>query len=145
MGISISTSNSKYFTLGINTYSHERGILVGLPGETTITPESGFNTYWPDNSRSACVSVDDSMEKRSTGIHHLAIVIDKTNAETRCYIDGAHAATMATATFSQITSIRPYNSLNDTILITQFAIFSRDRSTDNGATYPVPAKPYIKF
>ena len=145
MGISISTSNSKYFTLGINTYSGERGILVGLPGEMAITPETGFNTYRPDGSNSACVSVDDSMERRSTGIHHLAIVLDKTNGETRCYIDGAHAATMATATFSQITGITPYNSLNDTILITQFAIFSRDRSTDNGATYPVPVKPYIKF
>ena len=52
---------------------------------------------------------------------------------------------MATVNIADINEINIYNSLHDTILITQFAIFSRDRSTDNGSTYPVPPKPYIKF
>lgn len=144
MGLGINDPVGQYFTLGINTYSFDRGILVGFPYKTGCNAASGFHAFWHDGSRTVSFSSDDSMERRSTGIHHIAVVIDRANNETRGYIDGTLAGTMASASFD-VTTITPYNALNHTILMTQFAIFADERSTDNGATYPVPTKPYVKF
>ena len=146
MGIGIELTGGKYFTLGINTYDDTtRGILVGFPKVTTYSAADGFHAFEQDNDKTVSFSSDDAAERLGLGIHHLAVVMDRVAGRTRGYIDGALAGTMDTATFTTVSDVTIYNSLNTSILTTQFAIFDGDRSTDGGAAYPVPAKPYTKF
>lgn len=149
MGIGIELATGKYFTLGINTYSSDRGILVGFPfisNYYAFYPASGFHSFKQDGDKTVSFASDDVNERFGTGVHHLAIVIDRMNNNTRGYIDGVLAGTMDYVDYDySYINITPYNSLNHYILISQFAISSVDRSTDNGATYPVPVTPYVKF
>jgi hypothetical protein len=144
LGTAIYTTDGHYFLFGINTYSSNRGLMVGFPLDATATAATGFKVLYTDGNKVVSFVSTDVDERRRIGLHHLAVVIDRTRSETRGYIDGVLAGTMNTASYN-LSSIMPYNSLNPTILMTQFAIFSADRSTNNGATYPVPAKPYSKF
>lgn len=144
-GIGISFITGKYFTLGINTYTYERGIMIGFPSWNTPIASSGFHYYYPDGNNAVSFSSDDYRERVKTGLHHLAIVIDRNKNQLRGYIDGILVGTMNTTIVDQIYKVGLYNNLNRSILTTQFAIFAEDRSTNDGNSYPVPQKPYVKF
>lgn len=150
MGILIGLGSypySKYFYLGVNTYAQDRGIYVGLPRiSEAYGAASGFHAFFPDSQKVVGFSSDDENERFRLGIHHLAIVFTRYGYLTKGYIDGKLAGTIiSNSGIQSVAEIRLSNDLNKDILFTQLAISSGDRSTDEGATYPMPIKPYVKF
>jgi hypothetical protein len=99
-----------------------------------------------DSGRDVHALSNDANKRRGIGIHHLAVVVDRTANEARGYFDGELA--IRRPTISEIGNITSYsftNSMNDTLQYTQFAIREGDCSTNGGLSYPVPTKPYVKF
>lgn len=147
-GCSAGQSN---YSMNVNVYESSRGLGIGLPGwygtgtnRCTATDNFYLKSY--DSGRDVHAVPNDAAKLRAIGIHHLAVVVDRTANEARGYFDGELA--IRRPTISEIGNIVNYsftNEMNDTLQYTQFAIREGDCSTNGGLNYPVPTKPYVKF
>ena len=147
-GCSAGQSN---YGMNVNVYESSRGLGIGLPGwhgtgTNRCTETDNFYLKSYDSGRDVHAVPNDAAKRRGIGIHHLAVVVDRTANEARGYFDGELA--IRRPNISEIGNIGNYaftNELNDTLQYTQFAIREGDCSTNGGLNYPVPTEPYVKF
>ena len=147
-GMTFGMPGGYYFGVGYNYYDTGRGIYISLPGGASsyITLESGFTSGWFDSTACCFVMIDD-YHRWDKGIYYFAHVIDNrdpSHVVIRLYSNGVLAAT-ETRTSPIVVSSLGYSNSSEwvTTEVTQFCIFNGDRSTDGGATYPVPSTPYV--